>query len=526
MKIRVLIVDDEFLLCEHIKRTIDWDYLDMEVAGMAYDGYQALEMIGKQQIQLVLTDISMPKMDGIELASRIQKEYPYVKVVIITGYGEFKYAQNAIRYGVKQYLLKPVCKDSYTEALLEVRKELMSTRNAEEETEQMRREKKSRKQWTVINEYSAGMRSRESFEEYLNEEEKVCFQGTVLAIAFLYKSISADWTLLNGELISIIRGWFENAFILAFREERGIIIITVKESERNWIIQELEQLSQKLEREKGINFYAGVSKVFRKIENLPMHLNQAERALSSRFVFADSKVIGCELVNSDETFVLSKYLNVEQMLRNFRKNDREELLDRENGINVIFQRLKKDNVSKESAVFTAIMCVSVMNEFLSETSFGNIGISTHELSDELYRKESIQEVQDFISMLVEKTLADVFLGENGRNSERILEAKYIIKENISNPQLSLQMVAEKLYLNKSYLSNLFRKETGQTMGDYIIQHRLAAVKQELDDNPTESLSIVAEKLGFNSEYYLIRCFKKQYGVTPGYYSKIKRIEKK
>ena len=102
------------------------------------------------------------------------------------------------------------------------------------------------------------------------------------------------------------------------------------------------------------------------------------------------------------------------------------------------------------------------------------------------------------------------------------EAKAFIKANLTNPSLSLQMVAEKLYLNKSYLSNLFRKETGQKMGDYILRHRLALAKKEMDKHPAEALGSIAERSGFNSEYYLIRCFKKQYGITPGSYSKLKK----
>ena len=140
----------------------------------------------------------------------------------------------------------------------------------------------------------------------------------------------------------------------------------------------------------------------------------------------------------------------------------------------------------------------------------------------MHEKDSIREVQDFVCMLMDKTLSDVFAGEQSKASERVREAKAFIKENLANPSLSLQMVAEKLYLNKSYLSNLFRKETGQKMGDYILRHRLALAKKEMDKHPAEALGSIAERSGFNSEYYLIRCFKKQYGITPGSYSKLKK----
>ena len=90
---------------------------------------------------------------------------------------------------------------------------------------------------------------------------------------------------------------------------------------------------------------------------------------------------------------------------------RQALLDGENGINTIFHRLRKDNDSKENAIFIATMCASAMTELLSEVSFGNLGLSTKELMKELHEKDSIREVQDFVCMLMDKTLSDVFAGE-------------------------------------------------------------------------------------------------------------------
>ena len=522
MKIKVLIVDDEFLLCEHIKRTIDWEKLDMEVAGMAYDGEEALSRIKEWKIELVLTDIFMPNMDGIELAAEIHKKYPEVRVVIITGYGEFKYAQNAIRYGVKQYLLKPVEKESYMVALEEIRKDIVCAQDEAEDSEYVRREKVNQKQWKYLREFISGKIDAEQFETCLNEEEKGRLRKDSLVVAFGYKSTEAGWNLLNEEQIFVVKNWMEKAYFLTCREGKGTALFSIQDEERDSCIQRLRLLAEKLEKEKGIRLIAGESQVFSGTDALAEQIVQAERALASRFIVTDVNVIACEQVEEDDSFVLSRYFNAEQMMLELRKNDRDALLDGENGINTIFHRLRKDNVSKENAIFIATMCASAMTELLSEVSFGNLGLSTKELMEELHEKDSIREVQDFVCMLMDKTLSDVFAGEQSKASERVREAKAFIKENLTNPSLSLQMVAEKLYLNKSYLSNLFRKETGQKMGDYILRHRLALAKKEMDKHPAEALGSIAERSGFNSEYYLIRCFKKQYGITPGSYSKLKK----
>ncbi|WP_339299683.1 response regulator [Paenibacillus sp. FSL K6-2441] len=106
--VKMLIVDDEAVICEGLRYTIDWSQLGVEVVGEAYDGFEALRLIEEYGAQLVLSDIRMDGMDGLELAKQVRQRYPEVQIVIISGYEDFEYARQAIRVGVGDYLLKPV----------------------------------------------------------------------------------------------------------------------------------------------------------------------------------------------------------------------------------------------------------------------------------------------------------------------------------------------------------------------------------------------------------------------------------
>lgn len=121
---QVLIADDEPIIREGIRDAVDWEALGMEVAAEAEDGEEALELALSQPIDIMLVDMNMPFLDGIGLMKRMKEERPECRFVIITGHDEFAYAQEAIRLGVKDYILKPVNADHLIQVLSSVRDEL------------------------------------------------------------------------------------------------------------------------------------------------------------------------------------------------------------------------------------------------------------------------------------------------------------------------------------------------------------------------------------------------------------------
>ena len=115
--LKVVIADDERLICRLVQALGDWEVLDMEVAGLAENGLEALALIERERPDILITDIRMPGCDGLELIRRAKELRPELEIVIISGYAHFEYAQTAIRYGVGNYLLKPIKKDELMETL-------------------------------------------------------------------------------------------------------------------------------------------------------------------------------------------------------------------------------------------------------------------------------------------------------------------------------------------------------------------------------------------------------------------------
>ena len=128
---RILLVDDEALIREAVSENVQWEKYGYELAGSCENGKEALEFIEKTPVDVVLTDICMPYMDGMQLSERLGEEHPSIKIIILSGYDDFDYAKKAIRYGVKEYLLKPITAEEMGKALLDLKAELDKERKAE-----------------------------------------------------------------------------------------------------------------------------------------------------------------------------------------------------------------------------------------------------------------------------------------------------------------------------------------------------------------------------------------------------------
>ena len=114
---KVIITDDEIQIRKGLRMKVDWEEEGFQIAGEASNGKEALELLRNMDIDLVITDMRMPIMDGIELAKRCQQEFPTVKVIVLSGYSDFEYVRGSMKEGVKDYLLKPVAPDELVEAL-------------------------------------------------------------------------------------------------------------------------------------------------------------------------------------------------------------------------------------------------------------------------------------------------------------------------------------------------------------------------------------------------------------------------
>lgn len=133
---KVVIVDDEPIIVEGLKKTVDWEKFNCQVVGVAFSGEEGLKLIRNEKPDIIFTDIQMPRLDGLTMIAAIKSEFPHTQISILTGYRDFDYAQRAIRIGVTRFLLKPSKMDELMEAL-----EVMTEKLKETEMDDSQKEK-------------------------------------------------------------------------------------------------------------------------------------------------------------------------------------------------------------------------------------------------------------------------------------------------------------------------------------------------------------------------------------------------
>ena len=126
--LKMIISDDEKMICLLISQLLDWENLGIEIVGMAYTGIEAYEMIKEKKPDIVISDIRMPGYDGLELIKKIKEDKIETEFVMISGFKQFEYAQRAMKYGVKYYLLKPIEEEKLLEIVLEIKEAIQEKR--------------------------------------------------------------------------------------------------------------------------------------------------------------------------------------------------------------------------------------------------------------------------------------------------------------------------------------------------------------------------------------------------------------
>lgn len=123
---KVMIIDDEYLIRNLIKNCIDWNEIGIEIVAEASNAVEALNLINKEKPDIILTDINMPITDGLDMSKWILEKYPDIKVIVITGYGDFEYAKRSIKLGISDFILKPIDEDELRNSVLKLKSEILN----------------------------------------------------------------------------------------------------------------------------------------------------------------------------------------------------------------------------------------------------------------------------------------------------------------------------------------------------------------------------------------------------------------
>ncbi len=477
----LLIVEDEKLIRQGIKVMVQRSGVPVDRILECSNGEQALEVLRNEDVDVMFTDIRMPKMDGITLVKEVQSLSHVPMIVAVSGYDEFSYAVEMLRSGVREYLLKPVDREKVKEILFKLNEEL----EAELETAKQDRGTLCRQfKYVILN-------------EKLTEEEKLQLQKQYEDFAFLKKYCMV---CSNTCVESAIQ-----------QDEREYYYLSDVDGQELYLVQE-EQLQELLEEELAEKF-VGISGPHQGIQGLRQAYYEAFFARKEAFYLGKRVVSFDECVMRKETSLHLEEASVSQMVQLLGTDKWEEALKQ---ITRVFK-----NASLGGYSFVEIeQGMQVLLDDMFATYAGVLSVTKEHWKDaySIYGYNNLEEYQaEIMGWLQEfcETLKSRY--DDYRNKQKIHQAIAFIKENY-NKDLNMAVVSNHISMNYSLFSYVFKQYTGTNFVNYLKDIRIAEAKRLLEETDLKVIDI-SEQVGYDNEKHFMKIFKTACGVSPTEYRK-------
>lgn len=532
-EIKVFLVEDEMVIRRGIKNSIDWEKEGYIFCGEASDGELAYPMIIKEKPDILITDIRMPFMDGLELCKLVKKELPNIKILILSGYDEFDYAKEAIRLGVTEYLLKPISSGKLLEALNGV-------------SESIRREKEDK---DLVRKYMEEMRENTEHEKQKFFEQMIAGNLSMADAletgkkyemnlsAGMYNLLLFRFTLgeenrKSGELLGEAEYAIEKLterLEYVFEFQRGVegwafLLMADNEEQMSERVKELSKdLEEIMKNYSTIAYFGGIGQPVARLRELEESFREAERALAARFTMELNRIISVEdirmaqNVDTLDDIEITSFGEIEKtrtMLEKFLNNGAEDEIDE--FVDVYINELPEENLKSVLMRQYIIMdAYIVMMSFCEkiEGIEGEMQAQSEELKNSMKTIQTLEEIKNYIRMLLKKIIGvrDTISGR--RYSDIIEIAKDQIRKTYMSDEISLNTIAAEVGMSPSYFSSIFSKEKGKTFVEYLTEIRMDRAKELLMCSSMKT-SEIGHEVGYKDPHYFSYIFKKTQNCTP------------
>jgi YesN/AraC family two-component response regulator len=530
---KVFLVEDENVVREGIRKNILWEQYGFQYTGDASDGELALPLIRKIQPDLLITDIKMPFMNGLSLIDLVRKELPRTKIVIISGYDDFSYAQQAIRMGVEQYLLKPIIKEKLVEILIGLHKKMTEEQRQQEYIESFQREAQEYENFSRRRFFeqivTGGLSVSEISEtaKTMNIDINAPFYNIVLfslSSAEYDGSVPESYTenlaAVQDEVTKFIIGHTE---LVLFRWNITTYAVLVKgsqndiESKTSDCIKNIQNRCATAGHDVG--WYIAYGTPVSRLSAIPACFAEASRILSYRYICPDEHILSETSIqnlrknNRLQTGTGNKEIDLEHV-RKFLSSGTEKEID-----NFIDQMLQ--NAEEEFASLPMFLRYLTMTIYFAAIKYlDSIGYRIDSLWSMDFRPNdsvsTTDEARQYANQVIKQAIELRDRESTKQQRDLLKQAIDFINVSYSDASISLDKVAKKVNISPNYLSAIFSQEAGQTLIEYLTFKRINEAKYMLRHTDMR-LSEIAFAVGYKDPHYFSFVFKKVSGCTPSEY---------
>jgi two-component system response regulator YesN len=529
---KVLLVDDEALIREAISENTRWNELGYELIGTCKNGREAIESLERETPDLVLTDICMPHVDGMELTRYIYERHKEIKVIIISGYDDFEYAKNAVKYHVMDYILKPITASELAQTLTRVREQMDEERMKANSIQKIKGAYFSNLpilRGRFLNSLLMGNVGEEELKEKLSDY-RINLRGndymTALVTAddlspFLqqseeYKSDLAYFAIYN--ISEEIVSGYGVGVTFQDVDERTVVIFGNGESVEEEALKITEEIHDSILKFLKLHTTIGLGRRVGKILELPRSFHDARQALEFKFLLGGDQVIYAkDFLDNQDPVGIQFPMHVRSVCQAIRCGNQEEVRETICGF---IEKLRGAYLSRNRSVFhVQNLILSIMRE-IDMASFGETEIlkEERELLNAVYTKEHLSEIEtDLICFCID--LSENFRDEKDNYCKRqAMRALDYIEEHYGDSEVSLNSVCSYLAMSTSYFSSVFKNYTGETFIEALTKKRMEKARYLLENTNKKTYEIAGE-VGYSDPHYFSSTFKRMTGMTPTEYTK-------
>lgn len=521
---RLMIVDDEPIIRRGLLNFIQWESIDCNVVDLAIDGVDAIEKLKTLNIDIVISDIKMPEVNGIELAKHIYENYPHIKLIILTAYSDFAFSQSAIKYGAIDFVLKPTSKSKLLEAIEKAKKLI------KEEKDQLRRIKNLENKLsmnTISLQEHFLFRAINNIEvDYSKMLEEMYSLGISLSNYFsliikLDDSQPKDNELRNNEnsILSI-----KNYMSKSLGDNKNYSVIIDSQTLSSFLSFDSNDYGNNLEKIiclskdiislsknfLGVNVSIGISNIHYRIDDISKAYNEALKALYSKFFVENSFFVYTGDTSSigDSNCLIKGYF--EELLRAIKSGDSKKAI---NILNETFDIFRSSNQPIENIKSNNILLYSLILNLSLDKNFRHL--DTFDNNDTIIyailKSKSSENILVILSKVIE-TLCCYINSQKVNSNSMVKKVEEYINKNYMN-NISLSTIAESIHVNSSYLSRLYKKETNRNITSVITETRVEKAKNLLLTTDMKIYEI-AESVGIENATYFSILFKKYTRYNP------------
>lgn len=524
--IRLIIADDEPFICGMLEKLIDFETLGLELVDSVNDGQTLEARIEELRPDIVLTDISMPRQDGLDVIRKIREKGIECRFLIISGYRKFEYAYDALKYNVDDYVLKPVEKTELNRILKKICDEICGVVPGDDDVKKLRQ-----RGYLIENGIHKELRDDSLSMDEINRLFKCsfkqgCFRMVMMKLDFTWneKQHKEDVSSVVNKLRNMGTQTFRSCCAeVIYSEQRDRIVFLLNYEKADGTIRQMLkdlhfQAKHVAELFRGFNLTLCVGKAVSRICYVEESLNSCERACWLRMQYGINRVI------FEEEFEDVKVGSFQSNLDSIRDGLERAYIamdgqTMQSMLRQFFQLPVPILCGSEAIafVYSSLAFLCERYAFVTRENGNEADIQSNIIA-ELDMQTSLRNYEMTLIKQIDKLLKEMESTTRDKNAKPVLRATAYIESHYSE-HISLETMAGIVNLNPIYFSNLFKRELGKSFTEYLTEYRMKKAREMLRGTD-KNISEIAYALGYSDARYFSKVFKKEVGVRPTEYRKI------